>query len=198
MGGGVIAVTIGFLVALFSIKGAYVLLIFEVGVAILLTYLLKFLIRISNFTNGEKLNYLIIGLIFIIYFFNQFFQYLIVLNGNYYESFGILDFINLKLKSGFFIKSINLGWIGLLIAWTIQIVVSSLVGIHRIGLSLTKYRLERVPDEVVEFAYYLFFKNKSEEEVRSELSKKGWKNRQDQDEVFEAISAMYDAAEYTR
>ena len=60
------------------------------------------------------------------------------------------------------------------------------------------YVIERVPVEVVDFAYYHFVKEKSEEEVRAELAKKGWSDIRNQDEVFEAISGLQYAYECNR
>ena len=58
--------------------------------------------------------------------------------------------------------------------------------------------MERIPPEVVDFAYYHFVKEKTEHQVRSELSKMGWTDTQDQDEVFESIGAIAGATELNR
>jgi hypothetical protein len=52
--------------------------------------------------------------------------------------------------------------------------------------------------EVVDFAFYHFVKEKTEDQVRTELSKMGWTEEQDQDEVFESISAVQGATELNR
>ena len=52
--------------------------------------------------------------------------------------------------------------------------------------------------EVVNFAYYHFVKEKTEDQVRAELTKMGWIKTQDQDEVFESIGALQGATEFRR
>ena len=68
----------------------------------------------------------------------------------------------------------------------------------RLASNLTAYQLERVPMEVVNFAFYHFVKEKTENQVRSELSKMGWTEEQDQNEVFESIGAVQGATELNR
>jgi hypothetical protein len=45
---------------------------------------------------------------------------------------------------------------------------------------------------------FFFVKGKTEVEVRQELSKKGWTEKQNQDEVFEAIGGLQGATEINR
>ena len=96
------------------------------------------------------------------------------------------------------IKKLNTGWIGLLISWVLQLVITYFVGILRLSSILISYSLERVPMKVVDFAYYHFVKEKTEDQVREELSKMGWTEKQDQEEVFESIGAMQGATEMNR
>ncbi len=198
VGGLITSLLLGFIVAFLSVKGIYIIGIFEVGVAILMGFVLKQLIKLSNYTFYDHLHYLLIGMILITYISNQYFQYQIILNENNFQPFSFWEFMQARFEAGLTIKKLNTGWIGLLISWGIQLVVTYLIGVLRLASSLTAYQLERVPMEVVDFAYYHFVKEKTDDQVRSELSKKGWTEKQDQDEVFESIGAIQGATELNR
>ena len=161
-------------------------------------FVLKQLIKVSNYTFYDHLHYLLIGMILITYISNQYFQYQIILNENNFQPFSFWEFMQVRFESGLTIKKLNTGWIGLLISWILQLVITYLIGVLRLSSSLISYSLERVPMEVVDFAYYHFVKEKTEDQVRDELSKMGWTEKQDQEEVFESIGAMQGATEMNR
>ncbi|WP_026955671.1 hypothetical protein [Algoriphagus vanfongensis] len=198
LGGLVTALLLGYVVAFLSIKGIYIIGLFEVGVALAIGFTLKYLIKVSNYTNYDILNYLLIGMIVLVYVSNQYFQYQIILSENNYEPIGFFEFIKLRLEAGLTIKSLNTGWIGLVISWIFQLGITYSIGILQLVSKLTSYQLERVPMEVVDFAFYHFVKEKTENQVRSELSKMGWTEEQDQNEVFESIGALQGATELNR
>ena len=198
VGGIITALILGFIVAFLSVKGIYIIGLFEVGVAIVMGFVLKQLIKVSNYTFYDHLHYLLIGMILITYISNQYFQYQIILNENNFEPFSFWEFMQARFEAGLTIKSLNTGWIGLLISWALQLVITYFVGVLRLSSSLISYSLERVPMEVVDFAYYHFVKEKTEDQVRAELTKIGWNKKQDQDEVFESIGALRGATEYRR
>ncbi len=192
--GVITALLLGFTIALLSVKGTYVIGLFEIGVAFAIGFALKYLIKASNYTNYDNLNYLLIGIVGLVYLSNQYFQYQIILNEYNYESIGFFEFMKLRIEAGLTIKSLNTGWIGLVISWIFQFGFTYLFGMLRLGSNLTSYQLERVPMEVVDFAYYHFIKKKTEHQVRFELSKMGWTEKRDQDDVFESIGAIQGAA----
>jgi len=198
VGGIITALLLGFVVAFLSVEGIYIIGLFEVGVAIAMGFVLKQLIKISNYTFYDNLHYLLIGMILITYISNQYFQYQIILNENNFQPFSFWEFMQARFEAGLTIKKLNTGWIGLLISWVLQLVITYFVGILRLSSSLISYSLERVPMEVVDFAYYHFVKEKTEDQVREELSKMGWSEKQDQEEVFESIGAMQGATEMNR
>lgn len=198
LGGLLTAFLLGYVVAFLSVKGIYIIGLFEVGVAIVMGFVLKQLIKVSNYTFYDHLHYLLIGMILITYISNQYFQYQIILSENNFKPFSFWKFIQARFEAGLTIKSLNTGWIGLLISWALQLVITYLIGILRLSSSLISYSLERVPMEVVDFAYYHFVKEKTEEQVRTELAKMGWNKSEDQDEVFESIGALQGATEMNR
>jgi len=198
IGGFVVSIILGLILAKISIIGIYIIGLFEFLVALAIGFSLKYLIKFSNFTEFLKLKYLLIGMIILIYVLNQYFQYEIILRENNYERIGFFEFIKLRFEQGLTIKKLNTGWIGLIISWGLQIIITYYVGLLRLITSITSYQLERIPMEVVDFAFYHFVKEKTEEQVRNELKNKGWTEKQNQDEVFEAIEAIYGANELNR
>ncbi|MBL7788766.1 MAG: hypothetical protein JNL75_02900 [Chitinophagales bacterium] len=198
IGGIIVSIILGYILAFVSLKGIYVILLFEFLVASIIAFIMKFLIKLSNYTNFDILQYLLAGMIILIYFLNQYFQYDIVLSENNFDGFSFFEFIKLRMSQGLTIKNLNTGWFGLVISWLIQLGLTGLflyLGIVRV---LTQYVIERVPGEVIDFAFYHLMKDKTEEEIRTELAKKGWSDSINQDEVFEAIVGLQDATEINR
>jgi hypothetical protein len=198
IGGLIASLTLGFLLALISVKGIYIVFLFEFLVAAVIVFVMKYLIKISNFTDFNKLMYLLATMIVLLYASNQYFQYEIILNEGNFGRIGFGKFMNLRFSKGLIVKKMNTGWIGLVISWLIQLGLTGLFVYLKILLVLAKYVIGRVPSEVVDFAYYHFVNGKSEEIVRKELTKKGWSDIRNQDEVFEAIGGIQNTIQFNR
>jgi hypothetical protein len=198
IGGLLISLILGFALAFISVKGIYIIGVFEILVAYAITFAMKYLIKISNFTDLNKLYYILAAMIILIFVLNQYFQYEMIFNTNNLDESGFLEFLTLKFSQGLIIETFNTGWIGLLISWMLQLGLTGLVVYLKIVSVLITYVIERVPNEVVDFAYYHFVKEKTEDQVRNELAKKGWSEKMNQDEVFEAIGGFQSATELNR
>lgn len=198
IGGLIVSLILGFIIAFISVKAIYVIFLFEVLVATAIAFVMKYLIKLSNFTDFIKFQYLLIVMIILIYLSNQYFQYEIILNENNYERIGFWEFLKLRFSEGLIIKNLNTGWIGLVISWILQLGLTGLFVYLKMATVLTKYVIDRVPVEVVDFAYYHFVKEKTEGQVRKELERKGWTDKINQDEVFEAICGFQNATELNR
>lgn len=198
IGGLISSVLLAFIIAEISVNVIYVIGLFEFLAGLVLAFSLKYLIQISNFTEFQKLKYLLIGMIILTYTLNQYFQYEIILREYNNDRIGFLAFLKLRFEEGLTIKKINTGWIGLLISWGIQLVITYYVALLRLISNITSYQLNRIPGEVIDFAFYHFLKDKTENEVRIELSQKGWSEKRNQDEVFEAIVAINEVKELSR
>jgi len=194
----ILSILIAFLLAQVSISGFYIIGLFEFLVGFVIGFTLKFLIMFSNYTNYDKLHYVIIGTVGLTYLLNQYFQYEIILYDNNYERIVFFEFLKIKFEQGLTVKKLNTGWIGLVIHWILQLVISYYVTVMAVIRNLTKYQLDRVPPEVIDFAFYHFVKDKTEDQVRKELALKGWTETQNQDEVFEAIGALQTTQEVNR
>ncbi|CAD7797033.1 hypothetical protein CHRY9390_00099 [Chryseobacterium aquaeductus] len=198
IGGFIISLILGFTLASISVKGLYILFLFEFLVATSISFAMKYLIKFSNFTDFSRLQYILAAMIILTYLSNQYFQYEIILYQYDYERIGFWEFLKLKFSQGFTIQNMNTGWIGLVVSWIIQLGLTGLFIYLKIFTVWTKYVVERVPVEVVDFAYYHFVKGKTEDEVRNELAKKGWTEKLNQDEVLEAIGGFQTATEINR
>ncbi len=191
VGGILTALLLGFIVAFLSVNGFYMVLLFEAGVAIGFGLVLKHLIKLSNYTVFDNLRYLLIAMVILTYLSNQYFQYQIVLNKNDLEAFSFLEFMQTRLEAGLRFKDLNTGWIGLLISWGLQLGITYLIGSLQLVGNLTAYRFETMQMEVVNFAYYHFvIKGKTGDQTRRELSKMGWTEKEDQNEIFKSIGAL--------
>lgn len=198
VGCSILSILIAFLLAKVSISGFYIIGLFEFLVGFAIGFTFKYLIKFSNFTNYDKLHYVIIGTVGLTYLLNQYFQYEIILYENNYERIGFFEFLKIKFEQGLTIKNLDTGWIGLVIHWILQLIITYYVTGMAVIRNLTKYQLDRVPPEVVDFAFYHFVKDKTEDQVRKELALKGWTKPQNQDEVFEAIGALQTTQEVNR
>lgn len=198
IGGICISLITGFLVALFSLKGLYFIGLFEFLVATVLVFVMKYIIRFSNYTDFSKLLYLFGTMILLTYISNEYFQYEIILNANNLERIGFLNFLQIRFSQGFIVNKINTGWMGWIISWIIQLGLTGIFIYFKLANVLTKYVIERVPPEVVDFTFYHLLKDKSEEEIRAELAKKGWSDVQHQNEAFEAIGGYQNVVTLNR
>tara|TARA_R110002020_G_scaffold475059_1_gene708460 strand:- start:184 stop:1278 length:1095 start_codon:yes stop_codon:yes gene_type:complete len=198
IGGVVLSILMAILLAKISINGIYIIGIFEFVVGVTIGFVFKYLIKLSNYTNFDKLHYVLIGVIGLTYLLNQYFQYELILFENNYDRIGFLEFMQLRFEQGLIIKNLNTGWIGLVISWILQIIITYYVSVMAVIRNLAKFQIERVPQEVIDFAFYNFIKGKTEAEVRKELALKGWTKMQNQDEVLEAIGALQTNQELMR
>jgi len=71
IGGVFLSFLLGFLVAFLTVKFTYVIGIYEVAVGFLIGLVANYLIRLSNYTDFDKWNYIIIGLILCICSFKK-------------------------------------------------------------------------------------------------------------------------------
>ncbi len=198
IGISLMSVLLAYIIALLSLVGLYVIGLFEVGVGIILGYSFKFLMKLGNYTDWKKINYVLIVSILMVYILNQFFQYQLILSRNNFEPIGFLAFMKLKLDHGLIHKSSNFGSIGLIISWIVQLGLTYLIGYLRTMSALLKIKIKSVPIEVVDFVMYHSIKGKKEISLRQELSNMGWKTELEQNMVFDALDAIYKGLQMNR
>lgn len=191
IGIGIISLALAYFIALLSLEGLYVIGLYEIGAGIILGFSLKLLMKLGNFTDWGKIKYILVGAVILTFLMNQVFQYQLILARNNYEPIGFIAFMKLRFEQGLTIKDLNVGSIGLLILWIVQLGLTYLIGYLRTISAIVKISIERVPVEVVDFAVYHFIKGKNEIAVKQELSKMGWKTDLEHDMVFEAIGGVH-------
>jgi len=192
------AVILAFLLAKISLTGNYILILFEFIIGTALAFALKFGIKLGNYTNFIKLRNILIIAVLIVFLGNQIFQYNIILIENNFERIAFFEFIKLRFEQGLTIKTLNVGGIGLVISWLVQLGFTFAFGYVYLTRYLINYTIERIPREVIDFAYYNFLKGKNEQEVRKELASLGWRDEQNQTEVFEALEGVHGNNEMNR
>lgn len=197
-GSVLISVLLAFLIAKVSASGVYVVGVFEFMVGFAIGFVFKYLFKLSNYTHYDNIHKMIIASIVLLYFLNQYFQYKLVVYEYNYQFLGFFEYMSEKLADGLLVKSTNTGWIGFIIHWGLQLVLTYYIATVFVIGHLTKFQLNRIPPEVIDFAFYHFIKDKTEDQVRHELASKGWTNKQNQDEVFEAIGALQTSQEFNR
>ena len=192
------SIILAFVIAKISLTGKYIIFLFEFLIGLALAFSLKIGIKFGNFTDFNKLRNILIGSIVIFFICNQIFQYNIILAESNFERIGFFEFLKLRLQQGLTIKSLNTGAIGLIISWILQIGLTFVFGYLNLTRFLISYVVKRIPNEVIDFAFYHFVKGKDEIQVRAELSSLGWSNEQNQNEVFEAIDGIQGNNEINR
>jgi len=189
----VVSLILAYILAILSVDGIYIIGIFELGVGLLLGISFKFLLKLGNFTDWKKIKNMLIYAVGVVFIFNLYFQYLIILSRNNYEVIGFVEFMRIRIEYGLTLKNMNVGSIGLIIAWIVEVVLMYFFGYLRTLSSLLKLTIERVPVEVIDFVTYHFVKGKDESAVRTELAKMGWETDLQQDIVMEAIGGIQGA-----
>jgi hypothetical protein len=193
-----VSIVCAFAIAYVSVNVIYVIGFFEAAVAIAFGFALKQGIRWGNFTDVEKLMYVVYAMIAIFFCFNQVFQYEIIKDKAGITDLGFWEFMKYKFENGLTIKKLNTGWVGLIISWVFQILIIYFITGLRLTTAAIDYVIKRIPVDVVEFAGYHLVRGRSEQEVRQELSSKGWTSEQSQNEVFEALGGHHGLREFVR
>ena len=192
IGSLIIALILGFLLSFVFINKAYVVGIMDLLIGTIILFVIKHLIKLSNYTNFVNLQWLLITMLVLVYLSSQYFQYKITLNDTNFS--GFWAFLNFRYSEGLTMKKFNFDWIFLIIEFGSTLFLSHL----KLFDILIAYSMERVPSDVVDFAYYHSIKGKSEEGVRKELTKKGWSDVKNQAEVFAAIEAYQNTDKLNR
>lgn len=187
LGSSLLAVVFGLMTHFF-----YIIILWESLIGIALGFIIGQSVKWGNYTNFTKLHYLIIGAVLSILIGSQYFQYQLFINENSMISIGFIDFLIARLDAGFIFDEFNTGWIGWIVILIIQFCMIYFISLNRLAKMTIEYQIERVNEKVIEFALYYFMQDKSEEEVKEELAKMGWKDKIHQQYVMEAVTAVYE------
>lgn len=181
-----------------TLANMYIILLFEALIAIALAQALALGFRKGNFTHFTAVQWILGGCVMLIACLYQYFQYLFIVGTGELMAMSIWDLLNERLSQGLIIEGLNLGAPGWMILLAVQPILIYLIALVGVSRSQMKLLIDRVPTEVVEYAYFHVLQGKGETDVRRELSKKGWKDKGQQDMVFEALGAIYESMELNR
>lgn len=190
IGGLVIALAIGVFIGFLTVTFTYIIGVYEFGIGIAIGYLFAQVLKTTNYTKYSPTQYMLAGVILTMFITNQYTQYLLLTSEIPISDFGFIDFMKLRIERGLTLESLNTGWIGLLISWILQLVISFIIAQFRLAIILMKHAIEKIPEKVLEYTIYLFEMDKPESEVRAELAQKGWNKTSDQNAIFEAIGSI--------
>lgn len=171
-------------------------LISEAVSATIFWFILTRLCRLGNFTEIKKITWLSVTSLILFFLSTEIIFYMFLK----FPWVGPVDFLIFVINyyEPFFTQQDLIPLVLNLATILIVIIMISIVFWLRIVSYISLLQVKRIPDEVFEFVEYLIVKNKSEAEIRYELSKRGWKSEQVQDEVFEAFGGYTQAVEFLK
>lgn len=185
--GLVIAILFGLLIAFLTVKFTYFIFLYELGIGIGIGYFFGQILKKTNFIEFRPIQFIIGGIMIVMFITNQFTQYLLIIAENNISGLGFFEFMKMRFENGLTIKDLNTGWIGLTLSWIFQMVFPYFLAIGKVAGITANYMIEKIPEKVLEYTIYLFEMEKSESEVRAELAQKGWNKKSDQEDVIQAI-----------
>lgn len=190
IGGLIIAILFGILIGFLTIEFTYFIGLYELGIGIGIGYLFGLVLRQTNYIEFRPIQFIIAGMMVILFFTNLYTQYYLVSIENNMITFNFIEFMRFRWEVGLKIKKLETGSVGLLLFWIFQIVFPFFLAEVKIAGITMNYMIEKIPKKVLEYTIYLFDIGMQVSEVRAELSQKGWNKESDQNEVFEALGAI--------
>lgn len=198
VGGLILAIILGFFYGYLTNLFGYLIGLYEFGIGISVGYLFgKILVR-ANYLHEKPAKIMIGSILLIILISSQFIGFIIIKTQNSLTDLSFFNFINLHLERGLTIDNIETGWIGLIIVWGFQLVLPFIIAVFKSTLIVMKAVYEKVPEEVLEYTIFLIKKNKPISEVRLLLAEKGWSEKSDQEDIFDAINVIIGIQDFRR
>lgn len=190
IGGLIIAVLFGLLIAFLTINFTYFIGVYELGIGFGIGYFFGQILKKTNYIEFRPIQFIVAGMMIVMFITSQFTQYQLIISENNISELGFFEFMKMRFEHGLTIKDLNTGWIGLTLSWIFQMVFPYFLAIGKIAGITAHYMIEKIPAKVLEYTIYLFDMEKSESEVRAELAQKGWNKKSDQDDVIQAIAEI--------
>lgn len=191
LGAGFTSVILGITIGLITSVFMYLLFLYDAGIAFATSFTLVFLIKWSHISDYKQLQWIGYGTILLSYFVNQITQYFYLTYKFRVSDVSFWEYIVMSYNNGIYYEELRISGWGMLIVWVIEIGIAILLFRSFFANRIINYDYKQVPEDVLEFAIYYFEQEeKTEEEVRKELEKKGWTEEKQQDLVFKAIGAI--------
>jgi hypothetical protein len=189
IGGLLLSMALGGVIA-FAASLIYVVFLFDFLIGLGTGYAFSYLIKLSNISNFYKVRFIGFASVGLSYFLSQVYRFIFIVNQNDIIDASIIDYFIAKLENGLQYRDLNMGMIGLIVAWVFEVTIALIIFNYRAAQEVIQFDLENAPADVVNFAMHWFNEDKDEDEVRTELHKKGWENKEQQDLIFKAVSAL--------
>lgn len=179
-----LAITMGYIIALIH-SAVYFFIFTEIGIAILTSILFTQLAKLSNYTNFRVLSRILNSTIIISLVSSQYFLNKIILPE--YSFWEYIQRIAWHINKSFNHPA-EIIWL-LIIS---GVLILLLLGIPNVNFTrkFSRFVICKVPEEVIDFVYYLLIKEKNEDEIREELSRLGWDKEQYQNDAFDALGTV--------
>ncbi|WP_299685670.1 hypothetical protein [uncultured Dokdonia sp.] len=190
LGGILISIIIGLTVGFLTQTFVYFIGVYELIIGLVIGYLFSNILKETNYVDYSRIQIMIGGIAIGVFLISLYTQYYIIITEERLLGITFFEFIKLRVESGLMIKTLNTGPLGLILSWILQITLPFFIAQSKVAINLMSYSIEKIPEKVMEYAVYLLENNKSESEIRAELSAKGWNKKEDQDNVFEAIGSI--------
>ncbi len=100
---------------------------------------------------------------------------------------GFLDFVWLQAQVMPFIGGMQLGAVGNIAVWLVEIGITLYYAWQRVHAAAQIAAVSAVPSEVLEFVSFLFWQHADDDHIRAELSKRGWMMPDDQTRAIRAF-----------
>ena len=196
LGSIVSVIFLGIIAGYLHLKKLDIPIITEVIIACIFWFTVTRLSKLGNFTDVQKLNYISLTSLALFILIRETSFYLLIK----YPWVSFTGFFEFELK--YYAPLYNAFPSVDVIFYLTSYLIAVLNVIFMLWLGLIKYisvlNAEKIPPEVMEFVSYLMNKNKTEKQIRYELSKHGWDSEKDQDAVFDSIGGILQIQELSK
>lgn len=147
-------------------------------------------IRRSNYDNVTVLGSLAVGCSILAYVVFNYVMYRDAISGFVLGVPSFMEFLVLRAENEPVYRDIQPGKIGSFVVWAIEAGITIYFALNRTLGGIAQLHVEAVPTEVTDFVLHSISEDKSVEEVRYELGKRGWSNPDDQDRALQAAGTV--------
>ncbi|MCT4636354.1 MAG: hypothetical protein N4A72_01485 [Bacteroidales bacterium] len=187
IGGLLTATILAFIYAKLVFNNLYIIGLYEIVIAFVFGFVMRRMVRKGNYIIFRGIKIIIICSVISTFLLSHLFQYFFAISSDTIDSIGFLNYMYEKISFGLVIKDFNIGTIGLIVSWIVQIILIYFLSALRTYKAIIGHTASRVPGEVIVFTMYLLNKGKSDEEIKDELAKYGWTDEYQVNYVFEAV-----------
>lgn len=189
----------GLMMAICELIGLYKFLVFEGLLAFLVYTITTRVFKIDNFIKQGFHDKFLILFFITTYIAKHIFQYFIVTyNVSELANVTIIEYFSYRISIGlkFFQFDLKNAW--LISFWVLQVVLSYTFTHYFLLKYIYPFMIKQVSEEILRHCQYCLSKGMSMEELRNELNRIGWKSVRNQNQVFDAISALIFVNEVNR